>query len=774
MHESNGGGPTFTLPPQNDLTWIIIDAADYAPGLIGPLKSEDLKPDDPPVDVVLQEGFPHRVRVVDAEGSPISGASVHAGLTITPPSDHPAVDPNQQGAFDSIAGPLRTLISTDADGWAVIPHVRSETDYEFAVTVYNCMLPDDTVFVRPEPGIDTVIKLPRSATTGIVVDEEGRPSADALVLIASEFDEINRQESAHPLERIFAAKTDSQGKFRLPNLHRDSSYLIRVEGADGSLGFAGGVRASDSEIRVETLRRRILRGVLVGDRRTVVTLVYTIPTGFEGRRSETGEDSVIHWTVTVSVTPDGHFEFPVWDPSHVELKVGGQPAEIPWPPPSAPVEFEGPRISQPTEREVRLRVEVEETGQAVDGTLTLTLMNGPPERRLQSVPRLVEIRNGAASFTCLRNEVFQYGNAAIPGYWTIPGTIFPTLSDSPHPSIVRTVPARPIRGRVVDSNGSPVGAGVKVSIAEARMTAPVSQPDRNGNPPDVQSPRASPSFEVPGQPAGPAAAAPPPASPDSGASMNVSSISKFLPRGSATTDAEGTFMIDAWPIDFPGRISVACGCAEGAVAPVYVRASGLPPEVKVELPRTTTATIHLLDADGRPLSSAPVIVGLTRNSERNEWAVGSTDIDGKAVIDGLAVDEQGYDLSIRFANDYQRITVPLKLGGPPLELKAQRGRVLEGRVVETVTGWPIPQANIEVQSTSDGRVHAQTRTDEDGRFRVSTLSEGTYKVLLGPAFALRNPSTSWLVAEAGTGQPIEIRVANLNQLAPQPKRPTRP
>lgn len=767
MHESNGGGPRFTVPPQNDLNWIIIDALDYAPGLIGPIRSEDLKPEDPPVEVVLQEGFPHRVRVVDAQGSPIPGALVHAALTITPPSDRPPVGPNQERAFDSIACPLKAMISTDGDGWAVFPHVSGGTDYEFAVTVYNCMLPDDTVFVRPEPGVDTVIKLSRSATTGVVVDDEGRPSADALVLIASEFDEILRQESSHPLERIIAAKTDSQGKFRLPYLHRDSSYLLRVEGADGSLGYAGGVKSSDSEVHVETLRRRIFRGVLVGDRRLALTLVHTIPTGFEGRRSDTGEESTLYWTSEIPVANDGHFEFPIWDPAHVELKIGGEPADIPWPPPSQPIQFEIPQLSQTTEREVRLRVEVEGTGQAVDGTMTLTLMNGPPERRLQNVPRLVEIHDGAASFTCLRNEVLQYGNSAIPGYWTIPGTIFPSIGDNPNPSLVRTFPARSIRGRVVDSKGSPVGAGVKVSIAEARMTATVSQPHPSGSPLDVQPSDASPSMKLPSRSGSPAPQVPT----DSGATMDVSRISQYLPRGWTTTNAEGRFVIDSWPIDLPGRISVPCGCAQVAVAPIYVRASGRVPDVIVELPRTTTAAIHLLDPDGRPLSGAPVVVGLTRNEGRNEWAMGSTDVDGRAVIDGLAEGEQGYDLSVRFVNDFQRITVPLKPGGSPLELRAQRGEVLEGRLVEAVTGWPIPQANIEIQSTLDGRTEAQTRTDEDGRFRVSTLSDGTYKLIYGPAFALKEPSTSWLIVEAGSGHPVEIRVANLNQQAPQPKRP---
>lgn len=771
-------GPEFAVQAEDELNWVIVDAEDYAAAVAGPIRAEDLRPGAAPVDLVLHEGFPHRVRVIDAEGSPIALAAVRANLTLSPATDRPTGSQSglEPGA-DSVPGPLGTTIATDKEGWAVFPHV-SEIDYEFDVTVHAGMLPDDTIFARPQSGVDTVIKLRRSSTKGIVVDWAGRPVADAVLMIVSELDEQNGHESSHTSERIIIAKSDAEGRFRLPALHRESTYLISAEGADGSLGYAPGVRATDRELEIQLLRRRIVRGVVVPGRHVAVTCQFTVPTGFDSARAPGGRDVNKEWSKTTVTDAEGRFEVPVWDPSQFELRIGGRPKEFPWPPPAEPLRFDIADDSAPRERTVQLHVEDEGERRPVDGTMTVYLANGPPERALQAVPRLVEIRNGDGAFTCLRDESFRYDVNAIPGYWTAPGVIPSSLGDIPRSVNVRVLPARVIRGRVVEDDGSPVGAGVKIEVLgtgrgdaqnfgrrrdyEARVNAPLSElPGSSQSPMNIYG--------------GLGAEVEPSRMPHAGASW--SSVASLLPHDTTTTtDIEGRFTIPSWPVNFPYRIAAIRGRSVRTSAPIQTAVGIASDEVVIVTPRTTTAEVRLLDPDGRPIPNAPLVVTLNREHRACNWPAGTTDADGRVVIDGLGDGESGYNVVFAFSKDYQHLVARLRPGGPLLELKAERGSVIEGRIVEAVTGWPIPKVRIYATSkTPLMNYYAEAPSDEDGRFRISTLpGAGTYEIRDSLFLSLQRQSTPWPVAEAGSGRPVEIRAFNMRDADPRPRPPAHP
>lgn len=777
-HGSSGSGATFTVTPANDrdwiiLNWIIVDTLGYAPGIIGPIASDDLKLDAPPIEFALQKGFSHRVRVVDAEGAPIPRALVQAGLTITPSSNR-TPNPDQEKGVGTFAGALRRPAWTDEEGWAVFPQVRAETDYEFSAKVYDGSIPDDTVFVRPEPGVDTVITLPRSSTTGVVVDEDGRPSADAVLLIASEFDERHGMESRHPFERIIVAKSDDQGRFRLPSLHQESAYLIRVEGADDSLGFAGDVRAPGPELRVVVRKPRTVRGVVPPEWAHSVSVMYKTPTGFTNRPKAMGAEPVRHWWRPFKAGADGRFDFPVWDPSQVEFKIGGRDVSLPWPPPPDPIAFETPELPRElasTERTVRFKVQIEGSDRPddpVSGNLTLQLANGSRDRPPQPERRRVEVRNGMGKFTCPRGDALRYDVDSLPGFWSFPGTFHASLGDPPMEAI-HVIPARPIHGQVFDPDGSPANPGLNVSLRMKISPPPRSDEKAGPNAQNLQKPAR---VELHAPNTGPAAL-PPPTMPTPDAYDNLPLLTRYPPSVSTTTDAEGKFLIKAWPIGVPGQIVVSSGRSEQAFATVQVGPSGDSPKLKVDLPRTTTAEIHLIDPDGRPLSNQPLTVLLVHDRERRGWPAGTTDSDGRARIDGLIEGEEGYSLSVRFTKVYQTIEVPLK-PGPPLELKAERGRLIEGSVVEAVTGWPIPKVSIYCVSTSGKTAFVHTETDDDGRFRIDTLPAGTYEIRHHLMSSGRYDLAPWPTVEAGSGRPVDMRVFNLDQNSPLPKRPTRP
>lgn len=706
--------PRFSAQLQGERSWIVVDAEGYAPKVVGPIAPRPAGTEGEELSVVLEEGYPHRIRVVDAEGSPIPRAEVHASLTI---EDQPAR--------------LASAYLTDRDGCAVIPHVK-EAAYEFDVKVHHFKISDDTIFTRPQPGVDTTITLERASTSGVAVDEAGRPVADALVLISAEFDTANQIHDMHPFQRLIVATSDAEGRFPIPHLHKDSLYLIRVEGPDGSAGHAPGVRLKRPKVRVTLHPRRLVRGIVRWDPAHFPMLgavVHTsIPTGFAGHGRRAEAYIAEERTISLRLDPDGRFEYPVWDPTEARLEVAGRLVPIPWPPPSEPIPIDPPPAAESYEQDVTIRLIGDAAARKASGSMTLYLTNGPPERALQAVPRLVEIQEGRGSFSALASDAFRYDSSAMPGWWTAPGRIVgPAPFGDERMADVRIFASGSISGRIVDADGRPVGEGAKVH------------------------PEFDPSWLA----------------------SNPPSDWANQPTPGLTTDAEGRFTIPAWPLNVTCRLAVERGKFVVLADPVRPDA-GIPrPEVEIRVPRLASAQARLLDPDGRPIPDAAVTLTLNRSGpDARQWPVGRTDADGLIRLDDLAEGEEHYALTASFPKDFRPLTVPIKPGGPPLEVRAERGRSLEVRVVEAVTGWPVPGVQLCAQGPDGLTVQADAPTDDDGRYRFSALPQG--EVRLSDAHLLTWESPQSPTVAAGESGPILIRVTQLREQGPRPRPPKRP
>ena len=737
-------GPDFEARVQGMRTWVVVEPIEFAPEVVGPIEIKPGQDEVPPVVVKLEEGFPHRVRVVDAEGTPVAGARVHASLTL----DH---------------GPasLRTIRATDEDGWAVFPHFK-EADYEFTVTVYNFAIPDDTIFVRPKPGVETTITLDRGATRGSVVDEDDRPAADALILIAAEIDEANQRDDLHHNERIVAARSDAEGRFVLPYLHKDSAYLIQAEGPDGSLGFAPGVRLEDSDFKITLRPRRTVRVQVEGGRGAGVyaAVERSIPTGFETRGPQGAAEVVKRWTTGVRVDSQGRFDYPAWGSLDSELKVVGQTVPIPWPPPSEPIRVQAPHVEPPAERRVRIQVSADPSIRPVNGTMTLRLRNGPPERSRQQVSRQVEIRDGAGSFVCLENEAFEFDRSAIPGYWTAPGSFNGGIGVGARKFDVRVYAAGEIRGRVVDTDGNPVGEGAGINAeyepswaVAVQATPPLTEVSSMDPPPHL--------------------------------ARAFSHTTPNVPRSfeSRSTGAAGEFELRPWPLGVPCRIVVRQGHIRRILDPVTIDAREPRRDVEIRLPKRARMEVRIVDGEGKPLAGAQGIVSMPASApappwgpwfQSVEWPPAVSDADGRIVLDDLAADETEYTLNVNFPKDYQPISRRLELDGRPLELRAERGQVLEGRLVEGVTGWPIPRVQLLAWQGSTV-TQPEAPTDDEGRFRFSALREGVVRLDDGNHLSRWPfPTQGWPDFEAGKTPPIVLRARGLPDTVPEPRRPEGP
>lgn len=116
------------------------------------------------------------------------------------------------------------------------------------------------------------------------------------------------------------------------------------------------------------------------------------------------------------------------------------------------------------------------------------------------------------------------------------------------------------------------------------------------------------------------------------------------------------------------------------------------------------------------------------------------DPEGNFVLPHLNHDMSGdYFISMPSSEGRATVTEPIKPGATNVRLKRQMGQVLEGRILDADNK---PLADLQVYAVKlNARgerpasgvpqyEHSEANSDSEGRFRFTTLSEGTYKIVL--------------------------------------------
>lgn len=373
--------------------------------------------------------------------------------------------------------------------------------------------------------------------------------------------------------------------------------------------------------------------------------------------------------------------------------------------------------------------------------MTVFLMNGPAERTLQSIPRRLEIQNDQADLFCLSTERFRYESTAIPGYWIVPGIVNPAGGPGDRFISIRVMSPGTLQGKVVDSHDKPVSSGVKV---HAEWDQPP-LPNAHGQPLSMRPPVVDESAEV---------------------------VPRFDP---VSTDEHGRFLFPSLPVPFAPLISVERGRFRSRPVRVPVEPLNASHDRVLRIPQTARAEVRLVDAERRPIPGVMIQVTLEYPGQpRWAWPAGPTDADGRIVLDDLATGIVDYRVDVDCPKDFLRTSAALKPNGPPLELVVERGKVLEGTVVESVTGWPIPDVKVTALSRSGEVIDAEAASDDQGRFRISKLPEGIVRLDVGEQVVWKfSPSVQPSEVTVGEG-PVTLRLSNLREIAPRPRPPSRP
>lgn len=171
-------------------------------------------------------------------------------------------------------------------------------------------------------------------------------------------------------------------------------------------------------------------------------------------------------------------------------------------------------------------------------------------------------------------------------------------------------------------------------------------------------------------------------------------------------------------------------------------------ELKLTMAPAATLQGRVADRNGQPIAGAMVFTQSIGNEPLTGVCSAMTDADGRYSIDDLApfdVDkakpvEQGDGsyavvgecfFTVRHPN-YGEQRPGYKRVPATIDVQLSPAAILEGQVVDMVTGEPAEGVTVFVQGVEGEATHGyqRTRTDEAGNYRLGSLLEGKYNVMV--------------------------------------------
>ncbi|MES1245586.1 MAG: carboxypeptidase-like regulatory domain-containing protein, partial [Acidobacteriota bacterium] len=202
--------------------------------------------------------------------------------------------------------------------------------------------------------------------------------------------------------------------------------------------------------------------------------------------------------------------------------------------------------------------------------------------------------------------------------------------------------------------------------------------------------------------------------------------------------ADGSFQLASLPPGARVRLWIS--------APGFV--AGSSPEVEaparypvvIRLQRDRSLTVRVVDPEQRPVPDAHISRVKVSASDQSVGTLGITDREGVFRLKGLDEEEAGVLVQADgFRPTLVHIPVPADPAAGPVEIKLDRGAVLEGRVLDG-EGVPLAEASVSVHANpSEPFVGLRSvSTDRDGRYRLEGVGPGPYDVIVeAPGMAPR-------------------------------------
>jgi beta-lactamase regulating signal transducer with metallopeptidase domain/uncharacterized GH25 family protein len=683
--------------PQGSIL-ISAEATNYAPVVVGPfdtIGSNQLSG----IELVLQPGFDIRLLTVDANsGQPISAARVHSRFW-----------PQRNGTSFEI----RETVGA-GDGTVVLRHCAdmpleltiSAPGYEVVDKRLETLKPDQELRIAMRHG---------TPTFGSVRDRRtGAPIAGATVRMLYRKGPDGSNVGGPEDPRYLLATTDAQGQFNVQQLRQDSVYSIGV----GAPGFENvvidNILAGHTNLAVKLGPELAVRGHLTGDAQALQRalkdsyLSYSYPSDVAGQHS-------VHCPSTRLRIEGGTAWFAFTNPvaGPMTIRVAGQTfkriVDAPvddWQIELAPV----PAAVSPTAmREVVFRFQ-HSSGVPPRGTVKVEVPSNTDPAHPVTNLRDIEIQNGEAHVEIPVGGQTSIEPDHVVGYWFKNDfeAILVTNGAGPMVIDVPLIPAGAIFASARNADGTPAG-GLLFSVEELKRS---------------------------------------PLLPDGAA--------WFSPGDSSSGNTPRKFVSGPLPLGGVYRIVGSRGNSFCVSAPMNLTDEKPDQEVELQFPADRPLDGQVLDPDGKPLRGVQLSGSFTAGSNFSHGLESViTDENGRFRIEDTTPQAGAYRLQIEHAPGWSAEFIDVNFSRLPLIIRVSPGLKLAGRVVESGTGYAIPDAEISVSDMKNKFPMQKTRTDADGRFEFTTLGNTSYQFFVAGA-GIEKPARNSV--KPGSAAPLEVEV----------------
>jgi len=709
---------------------VIVVADGYAPAMAGPFDREPGGKVEG-IELVLGEGFPGRLQVVDESGQAVEGAEIFGGY----------VCPGSGSYHHTIK------LTTDENGIAVQEHAGQwKTGLQIEADGFE---PEQLREVLFKPGETSVIALKATEpATGVVVSQaSGEPVEGAEVrVMMSRIDSHTYGESGMYGEAD--AVTDADGQFVLGRLIGNREYLVLFRAEGYGHKYMTGIKPGDGDVRVALGEKRVIRGTVTGalerlstDRDGKPVVRYCSKFGF---KHSTSSDSAEKCPVTIE-DGVGYFEIEGFHGQHVEITAGNTRAGGK----SISVDVENDDLDNVVidlatgddlKREVVMVFKVPEGSPAMQGGVrTDHVMEGENGYR----PGWTDIVDSEARcevrVPCrFKYQVDYYHGKRPVGYWfkeskdvEIPAGEEPFVIEVP------VHPAGAIYGTILRSDGrAATNAGASLIVAKKPEVAGEGLNDLN-------------------------------------AALHGGGIDK------------GTF--NATPLPLGGKYAIVA--YEGN----YFQLTGIFVldeknqiiEHDIQFSEAVALKGRLIDIDGTPARDN---VKLTASAKAGEssWSTDREEIrpdeNGGFCFENVNPDFAGkHFVKVSVGPGYRPVKLEVEDVTRPLVIQLEKGKLLRGVVIDDATGWPVPKAQVYAyyhakkgDTYEYENLEAQSSTNERGEFVFSNMAAREYR--LGVRSANLADARSPVRGTGGQEEPLILRIdiREWSDLKPREPKPGSP
>ena len=654
--------------------------------------------------VPLRSGYPGEIKVVSESGQPVANATVRLVMGLEYKIER-KTSANSTSTRTGGSGVYAAPLTTDADGVAVVKHATDKPVFKARITAPGFEKFSGQQFGIKEGQQHKIVLRSALPVIGNVTDGQGQPLANVkLHIISSEKRTASSTSSrgggygsARKDFGEIVATTSENGEFTIDTLERDWTYNLVADAGKRGLGTCFEVRPGDKKVAIKIAGPINISGTVTGDL----------------ERLKRGDNYVLPYSICIK-SPRGSLTCD--STGKVELSV---------------VDGKGTfRLKNVMPGEFNFKHYRSESDRYAPALKSVSVHESIDDLEIV-VPAKGSLSEGVA--TTVRPVRLEFYSA--DGVAPFQGQV--TVSSRQKDSEIHfTRPVEVVDGVIEFDVNAPTKLFVEMFDAPGFVFA------KNSRKTELKIDAAEGVFdeEVEVFPAGAVIGQINVTKRRKGVRLDVFGEMKWRSSShfhsttiSDQCDEDGKFYLPNIPYGATVELMARHGANCKTIEPI--RIDKLQPlfEADITLEDGPALRGKVLDWQGKPFAYQPVSLRVLTEGKYRFTMVGraTTDQHGEFDFGPVNPDLGEYKVWVKTEKDLASTVVEVTDIEQPLEIKLQRGLVIQGRLINNATGEPIADAEVyaatpEIQFGSIYAYEAEEKTDANGNFKFSNLNDGEY------------------------------------------------